>query len=328
MESFVFAVNAVAPIILTVAVGYVLKKIGLMNASLAKSVNKLVFHVFLPVMLFLNIYKIHDITQIELGYVGYVMIMLLAIFLIALPISMLTTKQSERRGVLWQAMFRSNFALIGIPLAVSLFGEQGGIVASLLSAATVPALNILAVISLSVFRKDDGRVGIKNILLDIIKNPLIEGVFLGIVFLCVKALFVRYGIEFRLSDIKPVYTVLGYLSSLATPLALLCLGAQFEFSAVKELRKEIFVGTLVRTAIVPILGIGTAVLLFRSSFSGAHFAAFIAIFATPVSVSSVPMTQEMGGDATLAGQFVVWTTVISAFTIFTVSFLLKAIGIF
>ena len=55
MDSFLFAVNAVSPIIVTVAIGYLLKKGGLINGSLAKAMNKLVFRVFLPVMLFLNV---------------------------------------------------------------------------------------------------------------------------------------------------------------------------------------------------------------------------------------------------------------------------------
>ena len=106
------------------------------------------------------------------------------------------------------------------------------------------------------------------------------------------------------------------------------LGVQFEFSAISSLKKEITFGVLARTVIVPTLCIGVAYVFFRSTFTGAHFAAFVAIFATPLSVSSVPMTQEMGGDSTLAGQIVVWTTMISALTVFTVSFLLRFAGIF
>ena len=97
------------------------------------------------------------------------------------------------------------------------------------------------------------------------------------------------------------------------------LGAQFEFSHVASLRRQIAFGTLMRTVIVPVLGIGVACLIGR--FEGAHFAAFVAVFATPVSVSSVPMAQEMGGDATLAGQLVVWTTLLSAVSVFVISFL-------
>ena len=106
------------------------------------------------------------------------------------------------------------------------------------------------------------------------------------------------------------------------------LGVQFEFSAVKELKREILFGTLIRTVLVPLLGLGIAFLFLRSRFDGAQFAALVALFATPVAVSSVPMAQEMGADHTLAGQLVVWTTLISAVTVFIASFLLRLVGIF
>ncbi|MBQ8850035.1 MAG: AEC family transporter [Clostridia bacterium] len=328
MDSLIFALNAVAPIIITVAIGYILKKIGLIDGSFAKAANKLVFHIFLPCMLFLNVYKINSLGDIDLSYVVYVLAALIAVFGLSLPAVLLVTKRSERRGALWQASFRSNYALIGIPLAQSLFGDDGAMIATLLSAFVVPTINVLAVISLSVFRRDGGKMGIKGTLLGVVKNPLIQSIAAGLAVLCVRALFVKCGISFRLSDITPVYTALEYISRLATPMALLCLGAQFEFSAVSALRREIIFGTLMRTVIVPAIGIGTAFLFFRNSFGGAHFAAFIAVFATPVSISSVPMTQEMDGDVTLAGQLVVWTTLASAFSVFLISFLLKLAGVF
>ena len=328
MESLLFAINAVAPIIMTVAIGYILKKMGLMNGGFAKAANKLVFHLFLPCMLFLNIYKINAIGDIGLGYAVYAVAALLVVFALSVFAVLLVTKKTERRGALWQASFRSNYALIGIPLAQSLFGDNGAMIATLLSAFVVPLINMLAVISLSVFRRDGGKTSIKGILIGIAKNPLIQSIAIGIVALGVRALFVKGGIDFRLSDIKPIYTVLEYMSRVATPMALLCLGAQFEFSAVSALRREIVFGTLMRTVIVPAFGIGTAFLFFRESFGGAHFAAFVAVFATPVSISSVPMTQEMDGDVTLAGQLVVWTTLASAFSVFLVSFLLKLAGVF
>ena len=61
-------------------------------------------------------------------------------------------------------------------------------------------------------------------------------------------------------------------------------------------------GVIIRTVIVPLLGLGIAYLFFRDTFNGAHFATFVAVFATPVAVSSVPMVQEMGSDVALAGQ--------------------------
>lgn len=328
MNSFLFALGAVTPIILMVAIGYLIKRIGLASVDIAKVLNRLVFRVFLPCMLFLNVYKLESIKNIDLGYIGYALAILLVIFILGIPCVMLTTKQGARRGVLLQAVFRSNYALIGIPLAQSLFGEEGLAIATLLSAAAIPMFNILAVVSLSIFRDGDTRISAKKILLDIIKNPLILSVLAGVATLCVRALFVHASIPFRLSDIKPLYTVLGYLSSLATPLALLVLGIQFEFSAVKELKKEILFGTLARTLIAPTLAIGIAYFFLREQLNGSHFAAFVAMFATPVAVSSVPMAQEMKGDTALAGQLVVWTTLASALSVFIASWLLKLAGVF
>ncbi|MBR2406155.1 MAG: AEC family transporter [Clostridia bacterium] len=329
MDSFLFAVNAVAPIILTVAIGYLLKKAGFMNADFAKAANKLVFRLFLPAMLFLNVYRIASIGGINMNYIMYCLVALLVIFLLSIPAVILVARKREYRGVLLQGAFRSNYALIGIPLAQSLFGNDGVIVATLLSAAVIPLFNILAVISLSIFRVERGKKpSITHILSDIVRNPLIQSIALGVLVLGVRAFFTANDISFRLTDITPLFTVLGYLSDLATPLALLVLGAQFEFSAVKALRREIIFGTLMRTVIVPLLGIGTAYAFFSSQFSGAHFAAFAAMFATPVAVSSVPMAQEMDGDVALAGQLVVWTTLASAFSVFLVAFLLRLAGIF
>lgn len=328
MNSFIFAVEAVSPIVLTVLVGYLLKRVGLMSVEVAKACNKLVFRVFLPVMLFLNVYKIEDLSEIEPGYMVYALAGIFVLFLLAIPVVLLSARKRDRRGPVWQASFRSNFALIGIPLAQSLCGDGGVVEASLLSAATVPFLNVLAVIALSMFREGGERPSVKKVLLGIVKNPLIQAIAAGLVVLVIRPYVVKAGIAFRLSDVKPIYTVLGYLSNLATPLALIGLGAQFEFSAIGSLRREIIAGTLMRTVVSPVLGLGVAYFFLRDAFNAAHFASFVAVFATPVSVSSAPMAQEMGNDAALAGQLVVWTTVISALSIFLASFFLSLGGIF
>lgn len=329
MTSFLFAINAAAPIVIMMALGYFLKKIGFITRDFAKLGNNLVFRVFLPVMLFLNIYKIEGIGGIRLGFAAYAIIAVLAIFLIALPVVLAFTKESGKRGALLQATFRSNYALIGVPLAEALFGQPGVSTASVLSAFAIPTFNVLAVIVLSVFAGNGkGRTSIKKVLLGILKNPLIIGVALGICALLLRELFVATNVSFRLTELTPIYKVLTYLSSVATPMALIILGAQFEFSAISELRREIIFGILTRCLIVPTIGIGAAILFFRNTFDGAAFAAFVALFATPVAVSSVPMAQEMKSDYKLAGQLVVWSTIFSVLTIFISSLLLKALDIF
>lgn len=328
LDSLIFAVNAVMPIVAMVVIGYLLKKKGFIDEKFAKQANKLVFRLFLPVMLFSNVYKVEDFSEFEYGYIIFTVIASLAVFLFAFPISFFATKKNERRGVMLQAAFRSNYALIGIPLAGSLFGEQGELVASLLSLVSVPLINILAVISLTVFNKEGKKATLGGVLLGIVKNPLIQSIALGILAVILREALGGAGIRLDIRDMTPLWKVMGYLSGLATPLALLALGGQFEFSALPGMKKEIVTGVVVRVFVVPSVVLTTAYLLFGNSFGGAEFAALVAMFATPNAVSTVPMTQEMGGDASLAGQLVVWTTLFSTFTIFMAAFLLRLVGIF
>jgi len=327
VEDLIFSINAVLPIVLMVCLGYLLRRLGVLPLSVTGVMNKLVFRVFLPAMLFLNVYNIQSFSQTSFDYIFYVLIFTVCIFFVGIPAVMLITKDNRQRGSILQGFFRSNYALVGIPLATSIFGTEGGIFAAMLSAFIIPLFNILAVVSLSIFGTKNGKKSTPlQILLDIVKNPLIQAIALGGVVLLVRAAFVKHSIEFRLSDVKPVYSVLTSLSAVATPLSLITLGAQFEFSAVPSLKKPILWTVLVRCLLIPVIALSVALALGR--FNGAHFATFLAVYVTPVAVSSVPMAQEMGADSALSGQLVVWTTLISGFTIFAATWILKSIGVF
>ena len=328
MESLVFAFNSVAPIVIMVAAGYFLKKSKIIGKDFAFAGNRLVFRLLLPVMLFGNVYKIENIGSFDFGHVAYAVIMTILIFAAAVFLSGFVTKDGPTRGSLVQGIFRSNYTLIGIPLAESLFGAEGTAAAAVLSAFVIPVFNVLAVAELLSFSGNGKRPTAKKILFDIAKNPLIQGVAAGFLALLIREFFVSAEISFRLYDIAPVEKVIGYISAMATPLSLIVLGADFEFSAISSLKKEIVFGTAARCLFVPLAGVGTAFLLFRGTFDGAQFAAITALFTAPVAVSSIPMAQEMGGNTTLSGQLVVWTTIFSAASVFAASVLLKFAGIF
>ena len=191
---------------------------------------------------------------------------LCVIFLVGLAIALLTTPEGKRRGVVLQCSFRSNFAIIGLPLAAALGGAEAEAAAAVMSSLTVPLMNILAVLALSLFVHESGKISVKNILLDIVKNPLIQGVALGMVCLVLRWVQTEIWGEliFSLSiHTKFFYTLLTWLKNITTPLALLVLGGQFVFSAVKELKKEIIISTLCRLVLAPVIGIGGAYLADR-----------------------------------------------------------------
>lgn len=328
-DAFVFAANAVLPIVLMIALGYFFKRIKLLNQGFLDVGNKLTFRVLIPALLYYNIYGIGSLGEINFGFVLYGLGAVAAIFLIAALVTCLFTKDSGKRGALIQATFRSNYAIIGLPLASALFGDKGAAAAGVMSAFCVPLFNILAVVTLTIFNNDSQKkkIDIKKILVGIIKNPLIIGTVLGLLTLGVRELFVLWGVDFRLRDIEFLYKTLENLKSICTPFALIVLGGRFEFSAVKRQLRHIIFGTLMRTVAVPVVALSVAY-FFIPNLSGEHYATYVAVFATPVAVASAIMAKEMGADDELAGQLVVWTSLVSTVTIFIYVAIFRTIGVF
>ena len=258
--------------------------------------------------------------------------MLLVIFGLSYFTTIATTAVPQRRGVLWQCAFRSNFAIIGLSLAGALGGDEAMAVAAIVSAFTIPVFNTLGVIALSIFL-DGGKPDVKKILINVAKNPLIIAVLLGIAALGIRmgqeAIFGRvvFSIE---RDTYFLYKSLTNLKAIASPFALLVLGGQFEFSAVKALFKDIVVGTVWRTVITPLLGVGGAVLLTAMGILSCgvnEYPALIALFGSPVAVSSAIMAGSMGNDEQLATQLVVWTSICSMVTVFLLVSAMIAMGL-
>ena len=328
------AVNAVMPIILVILLGYLLKRSGFFSKDFLKIGNKLVFNICLPCMLFVNVYEIESFASIQWDIVIYCVLMLLVIFVLGLATAVATTRVPERRGVILQCTFRSNFAIIGLSLAGALGGEQAMAVAAIVSAFTVPAFNILAVIALSMFLEGTGKNSIRGVLINIAKNPLIISVALGLVCLGIRGgQEAAFGeVVFRLdTQSKFLYKAVDNLASIASPFALLVLGGQFEFSAVRGLLKEIVVSTFWRIVLAPLIGIGCAIFLSASTdllrCGVNEYPALVAMFGSPVAVSSAIMAGSMKNDEQLATQLVVWTSLLSIVTIFATVCLLMGLGL-
>ena len=137
-QIFLFSFNAVMPIVLLILLGYLLKRIKLFNDNFVSTANKFVFNVALPVLLFFNVYNIRDFSEIEWSTVVFAVTVILLLFAAGLIYCMFFVKDSRQKGVVWQSFFRSNFAIIGLPLAEAIGGTQGVVTASILSAFSIP----------------------------------------------------------------------------------------------------------------------------------------------------------------------------------------------
>ncbi|MDD3831514.1 MAG: AEC family transporter [Clostridia bacterium] len=326
MHSFLLAVNGVLPIIILIALGYFLKRYNVVNDNFASVASKVCFKVLLPCTLFVNIYSVERLSNINWVYILFCVVAVLALFCIGLLISKYVAQHNNQRGVLTMSAFRSNSVIIGLNLVIFLYGTEGGAYMSASLAFIIPLFIALSVTSLSMFSEQGERVTVGSVIKRIIKNPLIIAIALAFVALGVRSMLIRWGGTFRLSNIDFIYDSISTLGSVTTPLALIVLGAQFKFESARHLIKQISVGALLRLVVSPLMVFCVA-LIFFPSFGKIEYACLLCLFASPNAVTNVILTSELGGDEQLAGQLVVWTTVCSFVTLFVYIFTFSQLGI-
>ena len=312
MESLKLSFESIMPIFILMLVGYVLKSLKFADKKTFDAINKFVFRVFLPVLLFYNIYKTESSQIFDPKLIFFTIGAVLVTFVAGYFIVKLITKDNARRGVILQGFFRSNFAILGVPLADYICGEHTTGLTSLMVAVVVPTFNVLAVICLERFR--DGNVNFKKLIKGIITNPLIIGCAIGLVFF-VSGIKLPAILEKSVSDISKV----------ATPLSIIVLGASFTFSSLKGYVRDVLIINSARLIIVPLIMLTAAVLI---GFRGEALVCLLVAFGSPVAVSSFAMAQQMGGDEKLAAQAVVTTSAFCLVTLFVWIFALNSLGLF
>lgn len=312
MENLMISANAVLPMCLIMALGYGTRRLGWIRREEISTINKIAFRIFLPCLLYYNVYCSDLSGSFDPLLMAYAVGGVLLTFGLSLGYTLLTEKLPERRGVMIQGMFRSNYVIMGIPVATALLGaDQLGTV-SILIAIVVPLFNMLSVVVLEVFRGQKPKP--LHILGQIAKNPLVIGSVLGILTLAA-------GI--RLPHI--LEQTIQNISAIASPLQLFLLGAFFQFSGLKTYRRELVTVSAAKLIVAPGLFLGLGALL---GFRGVAFVSLIGVFASPTAVNSFTMAQQMGGDAELAGDIVVTTSAVSILTMFLWIFLFKSLGVF
>ena len=312
-SNFIVAVSAVIPMFCLMGIGALVKFRKWLTDEELNHMNRMVFRVFFCCMMFHSIYTTELATSFRPKLMLFGASGVLIIFLLLMLIIPRIEPDNKRRGVIVQAIFRSNFVLMGVPIVANIFGDENIAVSTMMIAIIVPMYNILAVFALETFR--NGKFAILPILKDIFKNPMILGGIGG-------ATLLILGIEVP----KPILKPIGQISAATTPVALIILGASFRFGATHEHRKQLIGAIFGRLILVPAIMLFSAAFIF--GFSGIEFVTLIAIFASPCAVVSFAMAQQMGGDSELAANCVVFTSGLSCLTIFCWILLFKTLGVF
>jgi hypothetical protein len=176
----------------------------------------------------------------------------------------------------------------------------------------VSLFNVAAVIVLEMFR-EGGKIRPKQLLLGVVKNPLLQGCVVGLLF---------YLLQIRLPSF--IASPVSSLASMATTMALVVLGANLRFDELKKNSRTVTAVLVIRLLLLPLVMVTFAYLI---GLRGVELFLILMIFGTPVATSSYPMAQNMGGDGQLAGQLVFVSTVASLATIFLFIFALSQLGL-
>lgn len=314
MENLIISFEAVLPLFLFILLGMLLRRLGMLPENVRGALNKLCFKVFLPFYLFQSIYKTELSRAFDAKLMLFACVSLLSLFVLLMLLVPRIERDNSRRGVIIQGIFRSNFALFGLPVAEELCQDIGP--TSLLLGVTVPIYNVLAVVCLESFR--GGKPSVRKIAKGIATNPLIIASLLGILFN-----LIRVRTSFVLPEVILNATIVK-LGAVATPLSLVALGSSFTFASVAGFRFQLSFTVFGKLIVTPLLAVALGVLL---GFRGDTLVPLLIMFGAPTAVSSYPMAQQMDGDGDLAAAIVVFTSGFAILTIFLLIFALKQMGL-
>ena len=301
MDVILISAKAILPLFAFMILGFWIKKRDLLSDSATKQINILVFRFFLPVMCAETIYKANLREDVELLPILMVTFGIIGVFLISWLIVPRFIKDKTQIPEMIQGIYKSNYAILGIPIAISIYGAENIGVVSVIAVILVPLNNAL---SAFIFERYTGKATSgSKLVLNIIRNPLVLGSLVGLILNLT-------GIVIPDWILSGIFSKLG---AMATPLSMIALGASFVFSQIRTYRRPLFWACLAKLVFVPALIIPLSIIL---GARGAGLVGITIYAASPNAVNSYSTAVAMGGDADLANEIVVMTSLLSMITMF------------
>ncbi|MEE1101819.1 MAG: AEC family transporter [Agathobacter sp.] len=315
MSDFLFSLNVVLPIFLVMVLGTVLKNIGMLDEHFVKVANKFNYNVTLPFMVFRDLSRVDIREEFDIKFVLFCAISTTICFWLVWAGAKLFLKEKTMRGAFVQASFRSSAAVMGLAFINNIYGPSA--MGPMMIIGAVPLYNIFSVLVLTFEANDentDKDFGkIKKACINIAKNPIIISIVLGVVVALI-------GIDFP----EVVNKTVNSVSSLATPLALIGLGAGFEGRKALAKIKPTVAASMIKLVIQPLVFLPVAIWM---GFSGEKIIAILIMLAAPTTPSCYIMAQNMKNDGVLTASIVVMTTFLAAFTLTAWIYILKMMAI-
>ncbi len=322
MISFLFALNATLPVFLVILLGWFLIRIHLLNEAFLKVSDQYVFKCALPVSLFLSIAQMDLYTDFNLRFCLFCFIVTTIVFFGIWGGATLLLKNRGLIGAFSQAAARSSAAILGIAFATNIYGDSGMVPMMIVSA--VPFFNIYAVLILTFSpqvdeqghllpRNAEGGTLVKKACINVLKNPIILGILIGIPFALLRV---------TLPDF--LTSTLSTVGGTATPIALLGIGGSFSGAEALKKWKPAAVASAIKLFLLPAIFLPVAVAFgFRTS----ELVAILIMLGSPTTVSCYVMAKNMHGDGVLTSNVVVLTTLFSSVSITLWLYILRSFAL-
>ena len=314
MDNFIYSINVTMPIFLVMVIGYILKQIGMLNDNFVTVANKFNFKVTLPFMLFKDIAGVDIKAVFDIKYVLFCAIVSTICFWVVWGTAKLLVRDKTIRGAFVQSSFRGSAAVMGLAFIQNIYGSSA--MGPLMIVSAVPLYNIFSVIVLTFEANDstgiDKKAKIRQAGTNICKNPIILSILAGLI---VGLL----GIQFPTLVNKTVSNV----AQMATPLALITIGAGFEGRKALAKIAPTMAASMIKLVLQPLVFLPVAAWM---GFSGEKMIAILIMLASPTTPSCYIMAKSMNNDEVLTASVIVTTTLMAAFTLTGWIFLLKTLG--
>ena len=301
MENLIFSLNATIPIFLMMLLGMLFRKLGWMDEVFAAKMNKFVFLVPLPVLLFEQLATV-DFSEVwDIKFILFCFVVTAISITISTVISLLW-KDRSIKGEFIQATYRSSAALLGIAFIQNIYGTVG--MAPLMIIGSVPLYNIMAVVVLSVFKPGNNsfdKALVKKTLKGIVTNPIIIGIVAGFVWSALK-----------LPMPLILHKTVSSIGATATPMGLMSMGATFEMKKATSKMKPTLVAVFMKLIGFCAIFLPVAAML---GFRNEQLIAILVMLGSATTVSSFVMARNMGHEGTLSSGVIMMTTLLSAFTL-------------
>lgn len=311
LDSFLIALRVVVPMALLMSAGVLVRKAGFIDRPAMRQFDRLIFRLFMPVLLFKNIYDTDLSTTMNGRLLAFATVGMFLVFLLAFFAPSLLIKDHNKAATIGQAIIRSNYILFGVAVSQSIFGESGVAIVALLGVVAVPATNAMSAVILEINRSGRAKPG--QIMVSILKNPMVIAALLA---LTLKLT------HFRFPEL--IYSVIADIASVTTTVSFISLGVSLDPGELKKNLPPLGVGLVLRMLVVPAIFLPLSVAF---GFRNQALCALMVLFAAPAAVGSYPMAVAMGADGPLAGQLVCTTTVVSIFTMFCFTMLFRSLGL-